>query len=55
MVFDFTVTRRKTFLGVDSTVGLKNTASGIKESMRSKRQVKLYLSYVFLTVAFEKK
>lgn len=35
----FTMTMKKTFLEVNNTVGLENTASDVKESMRSKRQV----------------
>ena len=36
MVFDFAVTMRKTFPGVNSTVGFENTASVRKEAVKSK-------------------
>lgn len=36
MVFDFAVTMRKTFPGVNSTVGFENTASVPKEAVKSK-------------------
>ena len=36
MVFDFAVTMRKTFPGVNSTVGFENTVSVPKEAVRSK-------------------
>lgn len=36
MVFDFAMTMRKTFPGVNSTVGFENTASVTKEAVKSK-------------------
>lgn len=51
MVFDFTM---KTFLEANCVVGLENTASGIKESMRSRSRSNFSSSDVFLTIAWRK-
>jgi hypothetical protein len=36
VVFDFVMVLKKTFPGVNSTVGFENIASGIKEAVSSK-------------------
>lgn len=55
MVFDFPMIMKKTLPGVNSTVGLENTASGIKESVRPKTQVRVYFVLCISYCSFREK